>query len=1226
MRKTYDTAPEMHAVGATPPDFVLREPVSLGPFDITERIGVGGMGEVWRGVHRAQGLPVAVKVLTSMAARDEAALAAFTNEVRAVAGFDHPNIITVFDYGKIDAAAQEQSFNKVVDGCPYLVMELASGGWLDATLVQLPWWEIQAMLTSLLDALAHAHARGVIHRDLKPENILLPRRDALWSELKMTDFGIAHAAEWLDDSATDPMSGAGTPHYMAPEQIYCRWRDQGPWTDLYAIGCLAWELLCGFPPFDYVDVNAVVDAQLRETPPALNAKIDVPPGIEGWLHRLLAKRPEDRFRRAADALWALVKLSPPSTQPRSSTPEVPAPRSAPGAPAHQRSNTVRLPNPRSATVTDLPVRDIDAPTEPTASASELPASALWNRKIPPFPPTWKVVPSAAEPQTMQFIGAGLGLYGVRTIPLVDREAERDVLWRSMRNVRSSGSARLVALRGPSGVGKTRLAEWICHRAHEVGSATVLKAVHAEAATPSTGLAPMMEHHFRCVGMPRPAIRQRLQRLLTQGGVDDPYEWHAFTEILTEGREVDPDPSGQGVTFTSAAQRFAVLRRELTRLAKERPVIVWLDDAHYSREALAFARYLLRFRTGLPVLIVLTIQDEAIAERPEAQALLSAVLQQNGTIDMRVGPLDEAGTLELVRRLLMFEGELTGRIAGRVAGNPAFAATLVGDWVRRGVLGVGRNGFVVPPGAETELPDDIYTVWSQRLARFVAGIPNDDARIAIEIAAALGRRFDVWEWHVACVEYGLGADGPRSGAAAVTELTRALTEDLLDENLVREDATHKQLVFVHSMVRESLERDSREGDRWREINRACANMLAKSYPVDMAAERLGRHQLAGEDYVAAIEPLLRGARVRWQKGALTVALDLLAERDDALLRAQIGEEDARWGQGWVVRAQVHAERGELEEAAGWATAAEIQAQRCHDDDAWRGVRAETLLVTGGLSFKQGDLMTAKSQLASAWEIYDQLGTQLQQARCAMTLGEVQVAAGEFSHGADLLTAALELFQIHGSAHDQARALRALGELAWVVGNADDALSLYQRALSVAQGAGDRLLVGQSMQGLAEVARSRGNLDEAESSYGQALDVLRDLEADWQPLRAKLALVKLQKGEFDEARLLLDKALVAAQKRRRPLEMGRIAAMSLACASHDLNWERFDELCGVVSRHLNDSEVVDPDVAWTASLAGDLAASAGQSQRSRAAYTMALRQWQALGKTDRATRLQQLLRSL
>jgi serine/threonine protein kinase len=125
----------------------------------------------------------------------------------------------------------------------------------------------------VLDALAHAHARGVIHRDIKPANVLLmPGR----ARAKLSDFGLAHMAERDSESSAD--FATGTPAYMAPEQVLARIRDQGPWTDLYAVGCLAYSLLTGSAPFSDLGPQAAAIAQLQRALPRLPKRPDIPKG------------------------------------------------------------------------------------------------------------------------------------------------------------------------------------------------------------------------------------------------------------------------------------------------------------------------------------------------------------------------------------------------------------------------------------------------------------------------------------------------------------------------------------------------------------------------------------------------------------------------------------------------------------------------------------------------------------------------------------------------------------------------------------------------------------------------------------------------------------------------------------------------------------------------------------------------------------------------------------
>ena len=163
--------------------------IPFGPFDLETSIGSGGMGEVWRGVHRRQRVPVAVKFLSGERSHDERFLSAFRQEVRAVAGLDHPSIVLVLDYGIVSPTASEASEGALSAGNPYLAMELVDGGSLADLCGRVPWAETKSILARMLDALCHAHARGTIHRDIKPANVL---RIASTGAIKVTDFGLSH--------------------------------------------------------------------------------------------------------------------------------------------------------------------------------------------------------------------------------------------------------------------------------------------------------------------------------------------------------------------------------------------------------------------------------------------------------------------------------------------------------------------------------------------------------------------------------------------------------------------------------------------------------------------------------------------------------------------------------------------------------------------------------------------------------------------------------------------------------------------------------------------------------------------------------------------------------------------------------------------------------------------------------------------------------------------------
>ncbi|NCG22077.1 MAG: protein kinase, partial [Rhodobacterales bacterium] len=280
------------------------EPISLGLFDLDQPIGKGGMGVIWSARHRGQDIPAAVKVLTLKRAKDISFRAAFRKEVRAVAGLDHPNIVLVFDHGVVSKQAETSSEQRIIAGTPYLAMELVPGGSLAKHRGTLPWPQLRSVLLDLLSALAHAHSRGVIHRDIKPSNVLVCEDGTI----KLTDFGLAHATTGTGEEKVEARKRGGTPAYMAPEQLQGNWRDYGPSTDLYALGCLGWSMCSGRSPFSGGTWVEVMHGHLTRKSPTLEPSIAIPPEFENWLRKLLHKAPENRFQRAADAAWALLQI------------------------------------------------------------------------------------------------------------------------------------------------------------------------------------------------------------------------------------------------------------------------------------------------------------------------------------------------------------------------------------------------------------------------------------------------------------------------------------------------------------------------------------------------------------------------------------------------------------------------------------------------------------------------------------------------------------------------------------------------------------------------------------------------------------------------------------------------------------------------------------------------------------------------------------------------------
>ena len=278
--------------------------MQLGAFRLDHPVTRGSSGTVWRGEHRATGRAVAVKFVPFKVGAKDSDIYRFRAEVRSIARIVHPGVVRIYDEGILqrqsEPASRYHEDLSVLEGSPYIVMEWA----LDGSLAQQPrpstWSQLATILHSLLEALGAAHAHGVIHRDVKPQNILISG-----DRILLTDFGVAFER---DAPGTDAnrLHMVGSPNYMAPEQVLRRWRQLGPWTDLYAVGCIGWLLATGSAPFDSAFSRDVLLAQVKKTPPAFRPTISVPHGFADWLRRLLNKNPTKRFRFAADAKKALL--------------------------------------------------------------------------------------------------------------------------------------------------------------------------------------------------------------------------------------------------------------------------------------------------------------------------------------------------------------------------------------------------------------------------------------------------------------------------------------------------------------------------------------------------------------------------------------------------------------------------------------------------------------------------------------------------------------------------------------------------------------------------------------------------------------------------------------------------------------------------------------------------------------------------------------------------------
>ena len=252
-----------------------------GRYEITAPIATGGMGEVWKARDRVLDRIVAAKVLKSEFTGDPSFLARFRNEARHTAALTHQNIASVFDYGETvdDTGTQQLAFlvMEFVEGQP-LVTILHDEGALPVD------WTLH-VLSQSADGLSAAHKAGVVHRDIKPGNLMV-RPDGV---VKLTDFGIAQARDATPLTRTGMV--VGTAQYLSPEQAQGMAVTSA--SDVYSLGVVAYECLCGARPFDGASQVAIALAHINRPPPPLPSH--VPPAVRLLVERALAKDPADRF-------------------------------------------------------------------------------------------------------------------------------------------------------------------------------------------------------------------------------------------------------------------------------------------------------------------------------------------------------------------------------------------------------------------------------------------------------------------------------------------------------------------------------------------------------------------------------------------------------------------------------------------------------------------------------------------------------------------------------------------------------------------------------------------------------------------------------------------------------------------------------------------------------------------------------------------------------------------
>ena len=271
------------------------------PINLKQKIGSGGMGDVYLAEHHLLKRPCAIKLIQTDLASEKQAIARFESEVQATAQLTHPNTIAIYDYGYTE------------EGVFYYAMEYLPGLTLQEIVDSygtLPPDRLVHLLVQVCGALHEAHTFGMIHRDIKPGNIIAAERGGLYDVAKLLDFGLVKSLHTTSNNTNNTLDGAlvGSPHYAAPEVTLGEMPDER--TDIYSLGATAFFLLTGQPLFPGNKPIQVLFSHVNETPPTLRElNADVPADLEAVILKAISKKPEDRYNNVTELAAALDQVA-----------------------------------------------------------------------------------------------------------------------------------------------------------------------------------------------------------------------------------------------------------------------------------------------------------------------------------------------------------------------------------------------------------------------------------------------------------------------------------------------------------------------------------------------------------------------------------------------------------------------------------------------------------------------------------------------------------------------------------------------------------------------------------------------------------------------------------------------------------------------------------------------------------------------------------------------------
>jgi len=1025
-------------------------------YTLEKLIGRGTTGVVYRAKDDRE-QRVAIKLVRAdLNSRN--ASARYLRGTRLASQLRHPHIVRVLASGRWGAQRRDY----------YLVMELIEG--VSLSLLQhvvLKPIHVVGLIQQVLQAAVYVHARGTLHRDLKPENVMIARRETGELVCGVTDFGIA--ANRLQD-ATFTLQGSilGTPNYMAPEQAQGL-PSLGPAVDIYAIGVMLYELLCGKLPF-VGSVQTILQNKTQKDPPPLEANQPLPTGLADVVMQMVARQPERRFSHAQDAIAALAPFADPPHMAERLWTEV----------RHVGSHCGQI---------------------SSGSSTEMPMAG-------PVDATWvSVEPSNAKQHTWQTDDPPTQLWG--------REALLQQLDRYACRV-EEGEAQLLLLSGPLAVGKSAIMDSFAISVQEQGRFLVLKSIFSQTYPLEGGLRGAITAHLGIRGRSLATVRLAVREHLRQTGEKDPQETEALVNWLRPARtarESHPD---------SVALHLSPGLRYLRRLARSRPVLLQVDDFHRGGvDAAALIEFLIFEMDVEPCRLMMM---GAMVSREVSDDLSQGLLRSAHAEGVRrhmiaVPALTSSEIVSGLRQECHISQARAQEIAERSGGLP-----LVARGIAHGHVGLPLTSEERTADVNSKSPLDavLYSMLRRLIVGVLADVSEPEAvKKMLQAIALLGpwvsvslltQYLDCSEndpWFESTLDHLIASkmlDEERpDGEERVGLRPQVLSQLLLQDLGTREKRRmHRRAIEILSALPECD--PGNLGD-----HHLALKQTAEAVACWKRAER--RALLAGAPYAAAAlgqKILLQSAEPERSQWALRVGRILLDSRDprraEGVLRPVAFSDtvDLSLVAGDVL-CDVYENLGRGED---WRELAERI--ETHRDQATRVGQHAALCAIAMWRTSHGDEEGGRTAAEQALELAQ---SPEEVRRAAQRLAFCSLPSGSLQRASWAAERALSASGEHPQR--RARSLRTLGVVRMWQGRLEESVELHERVLALARRQGLSARAALALQDLGDALRLSGRWVAASERYQASISAAEalDLGSTVYLARFKLLMCRIAQGPKD-----------------------------------------------------------------------------------------------------------------